>query len=55
LIIVEGDEFAEYVDKISSPVKYDRSEEERMVSFEPDEKHIILIKFRKPIKYKYQP
>jgi DNA-directed RNA polymerase subunit beta len=48
-------EFAEYVDKISSPIKYDRSEEERMVSFESDEKTYNSIKFRKPIMYKYQP
>jgi DNA-directed RNA polymerase subunit beta len=31
-------EFIEYVDANIITIKYDRSEEERMVSFEPDEK-----------------
>jgi hypothetical protein len=34
----------------TSLIKYDRSEEERMVSFDSDEKTYNLIKFRKPIK-----
>jgi DNA-directed RNA polymerase subunit beta len=35
----------EYVDNYT--IKYDRSEEERMVSFDSDEKTYNLIKFRK--------
>jgi DNA-directed RNA polymerase subunit beta len=45
----EGDGVIEYVDA-NNHYQYDRSEEERMVSFEPDEKTYNLIKFRKPIK-----
>jgi len=41
LINAEGDGVIEYVDANIITIKYDRSEEERMVSFEPDEKHII--------------
>ena len=37
----------EYVDANIITIKYDRSEEERMVSFESDEKTYNLIKFRK--------
>jgi DNA-directed RNA polymerase subunit beta len=48
LINAEGDGVIEYVDANIITIKYDRSEEERMVSFEPDEK--TTIKFRKPIK-----
>jgi DNA-directed RNA polymerase subunit beta len=50
LINAEGDGVIEYVDANIITIKYDRSEEERMVSFEPDEKTYNLIKFRKPIK-----
>jgi DNA-directed RNA polymerase subunit beta len=49
LINAEGDGVVEYVDA-DTTIKYDRSEEERMVSFEPDEKTYNLIKFRKPTK-----
>jgi len=47
LINAEGDGTIEYVDANIITIKYDRSEEERMVSFEPDEKTYNLIKFRK--------
>jgi DNA-directed RNA polymerase subunit beta len=46
LINAEGDGVIEYVDAIIT-IKYDRSEEERMVSFDSDEKTYNLIKFRK--------
>jgi DNA-directed RNA polymerase subunit beta len=49
LINAEGDG-VEYVDANIITIKYDRSEEERMVSFDSDEKTYNLIKFRKPIK-----
>jgi DNA-directed RNA polymerase subunit beta len=44
----------EYVDANIITIKYDRSEEERMVSFESDEKTYNLIKFRKTNQDKYQ-
>jgi DNA-directed RNA polymerase subunit beta len=47
LINAEGDGTVEYVDANIITIKYDRSDEERMVSFEPDEKTYNLIKFRK--------
>jgi DNA-directed RNA polymerase subunit beta len=47
-LINEGDGVIEYV--CISSLSKDRSEEERMVSFEPDEKTYNLIKFRKTIK-----
>lgn len=47
LINAEGHGVVEYVDANIITIKYDRSEEERMVSFEPDEKTYNLIKFRK--------
>ncbi|EIA08874.1 DNA-directed RNA polymerase subunit beta [Flavobacterium frigoris] len=47
LINAEGDGVIEYVDANIITIKYDRSEEERMVSFESDEKTYNLIKFRK--------
>ena len=47
LINAEGDGVVEYVDANRITIKYDRSEEERMVSFEDDEKTYQLIKFRK--------
>jgi len=47
LINAEGPGTVEYVDANIITIKYDRSEEERMVSFEPDEKTYNLIKFRK--------
>jgi DNA-directed RNA polymerase subunit beta len=45
LINAEGDGVIEYANIIT--IKYDRSEEERMVSFDSDEKTYNLIKFRK--------
>ncbi|MEC5167294.1 DNA-directed RNA polymerase subunit beta [Flavobacterium sp. PL11] len=47
LINAEGDGVIEYVDANIITIKYDRTEEERMVSFESDEKTYNLIKFRK--------
>ncbi|MFM9826685.1 DNA-directed RNA polymerase subunit beta [Flavobacterium sp.] len=47
LINAEGPGIVEYVDANIITIKYDRSEEERMVSFEEDEKTYNLIKFRK--------
>jgi DNA-directed RNA polymerase subunit beta len=46
LINAEGG-VIEYVDANIITIKYDRSEEERMVSFDSDEKTYNLIKFRK--------
>ena len=47
LINAEGEGTVEYVDANIITIKYDRTEEERMVSFDPDEKTYQLIKFRK--------
>ncbi|MEL6811371.1 MAG: DNA-directed RNA polymerase subunit beta [Bacteroidota bacterium] len=47
LINAEGDGVVEYVDANEITIKYDRSEEERMVSFDGDSKTYNLIKFRK--------
>jgi DNA-directed RNA polymerase subunit beta len=47
LINAEGDGVIEYVDAQKITIKYDRSEEDLMVSFDGDEKTYDLIKFRK--------
>ena len=47
LINAEGDGTVEYVDANIITIKYDRTDEERLVSFEEDEKTYNLIKFRK--------
>ena len=47
LINAEGPGVVEYVDAERITIKYDRTEEERMVSFESDSKTYELIKFRK--------
>jgi DNA-directed RNA polymerase subunit beta len=47
LINAEGDGVIEYVDSKKITIKYNRSEEERMVSFEDDSKTYELVKFRK--------
>ena len=47
LINAEGAGVVEYVDANKITIKYDRTEEERMVSFESDETSYDLIKFRK--------
>ncbi|MBT8289565.1 MAG: DNA-directed RNA polymerase subunit beta, partial [Muriicola sp.] len=47
LINAEGDGVIEYVDSKKITIKYSRSEEERMVSFEDDSKTYELVKFRK--------
>ena len=47
LINAERAGVVEYVDSNIITIKYDRSDEERMVSFEVDEKTYKLIKFRK--------
>jgi len=47
LINAEGDGVVEYVDANEVTIKYDRSENERMVSFDTDSKTYQLVKFRK--------
>ena len=47
LINAEGDGVVEYVDSQKVTIKYDRTEEERLVSFEEDSKTYNLVKFRK--------
>ncbi|MDT0556680.1 DNA-directed RNA polymerase subunit beta [Patiriisocius hiemis] len=47
LINAEGDGVVEYVDANEIIIKYDRTEEERMVSFDGDSKTYNLVKFRK--------
>ncbi|WP_432410202.1 DNA-directed RNA polymerase subunit beta [Rasiella sp. SM2506] len=47
LINAEGDGVVEYVDANEITIKYDRTEEARMVSFEEDSKTYQLVKFRK--------
>ncbi|TQD38780.1 DNA-directed RNA polymerase subunit beta [Haloflavibacter putidus] len=47
LMNAEGDGTVEYVDAQKITIKYDRTEEERMVSFDSDSKTYDLIKFRK--------
>jgi DNA-directed RNA polymerase subunit beta len=47
LINAEGAGVVEYVDANKISIKYDRTEEEKLVSFEADEKSYDLIKFRK--------
>jgi DNA-directed RNA polymerase subunit beta len=47
LINAEGTGVVEYVDSQIITIKYDRTEEERSVSFDVDEKTYKLIKFRK--------
>ena len=47
LINAEGAGVVEYVDADKIVIKYDRTEEQRMVSFESDSKTYELIKFRK--------
>ncbi|NND61739.1 MAG: DNA-directed RNA polymerase subunit beta [Flavobacteriaceae bacterium] len=47
LINAEGDGVVEYVDANKITIKYDRSDDERMVSFDGDSKTYNLIKFRK--------
>ena len=47
LINAEGDGVVEYVDSHKIIIKYDRSDEERLVSFDDDSKTYELVKFRK--------
>lgn len=47
LMNAEGDGTVKYVDARKIVIEYDRTDEERMVSFDPDEKTYDLIKFRK--------
>ncbi len=47
LINSEGDGVVEYVDSREITIKYDRSDEERLVSFDGDSKTYKLVKFRK--------
>ncbi len=47
LINAEGDGIIEYVDSQKITIKYDRTEAERLISFEEDSKTYKLVKFRK--------
>lgn len=47
LINAEGDGVIEYVDAQKITIKYDRTDEERLISFDDDEKTYFLVKFRK--------
>jgi DNA-directed RNA polymerase subunit beta len=47
LINAEGDGTVEYVDAREITIKYDRTENERMISFDSDSKTYQLVKFRK--------
>jgi DNA-directed RNA polymerase subunit beta len=47
LINAEGDGVVEYVDANEITIKYDRTEEARMVSFDEDSRTYQLVKFRK--------
>ncbi|EDO27434.1 predicted protein, partial [Nematostella vectensis] len=47
LINAEGDGVVAYVDSNKITIKYDRTEDERLVSFDDDDKTYQLIKFRK--------
>ncbi len=47
LINAEGDGVIEYVDAQKITIKYNRTDSERLVSFEEDEKTYELVKFRK--------
>ncbi|WP_075342193.1 DNA-directed RNA polymerase subunit beta [Tenacibaculum agarivorans] len=47
LINAEGAGVVEYVDANTITIKYDRTDDERLVSFDTDEKSYDLIKFRK--------
>ena len=47
LINAEGKGLVEYVDANKITIKYDRTDEEKLVSFESDQKSYNLIKFRK--------
>ena len=47
LINAEGDGTVEYVDANMVTIKYDRTEDQRLVSFDDDNKSYNLIKFRK--------
>ncbi|TDS11652.1 DNA-directed RNA polymerase subunit beta [Maribacter caenipelagi] len=47
LINAEGDGVIEYVDAQKVTIKYDRTDNERLISFEDDSKTYFLVKFRK--------
>ncbi|WP_047244711.1 DNA-directed RNA polymerase subunit beta [Maribacter thermophilus] len=47
LINAEGDGVIEYVDAQKITIKYDRTDTERLISFDSDEKTYSLVKFRK--------
>jgi len=47
LINAEGDGVIEYVDAQKITIKYDRTDAERLISFDEDEKTYYLVKFRK--------
>ncbi|MFS4416205.1 DNA-directed RNA polymerase subunit beta [Maribacter sp. 2307ULW6-5] len=47
LINAEGDGVIQYVDAEKITIKYDRTDEQRLISFDEDEKTYYLVKFRK--------
>ncbi len=47
LINAEGDGVIEYVDAEKITIKYDRTDEQRLISFDEDSKTYYLVKFRK--------
>jgi DNA-directed RNA polymerase subunit beta len=47
LINAEGDGVVEYVDAKKIIVRYDRTDEERLISFTDDSKEYTLVKFKK--------
>jgi DNA-directed RNA polymerase subunit beta len=47
LINAEGDGVIEYVDAEKITIKYDRTDEQRLISFDDDSKTYFLVKFRK--------
>ena len=55
LINAEGDGVVEYVDANEILIRYDRNEDDKLITFEGDIKHINLTKFKKnQSKYLYQ-
>ena len=47
LINAEGDGVVEYVDARKITIRYDRTDEDRLVSFDDDSKSYKLVKFRR--------
>jgi len=47
LINAEGNGLVQYVDATEIIIKYERTDQDRLISFDGDEKHYPLVKFRK--------